>query len=85
VKIGGRWRKANDFYDTAYLTPDKWVFATPAAQAWFKCTATHLLSRIEFYLDLLYRHDVPCRVVYSTDPGTVIYEDGVQVVVIPPQ
>lgn len=79
----GRWRSANDFYDTAYPTPDKSVYATPAAQAWFKPAATHLFSRIQFYVDLLRRHNVPCRVVYSADPGAVLYEDDVQVVVIP--
>jgi hypothetical protein len=79
----GRWRSSNDFYDAAYATPEASFYAAPDAQAWFKLTATHLLSRIDFYVDLLRRHDVPCRVFYSTDPGTVLYEDDVQVVVVP--
>ncbi|TVU64176.1 hypothetical protein FQP90_08985 [Paenarthrobacter nitroguajacolicus] len=79
----GRWRRANDFYDAAYVTPEASIYAAPGAQAWFKLTATHLLSRIDFYVDLLRRHDVPCRAVYSSDPGDVLYEDDVQVVVVP--
>lgn len=81
-----RWRSANDFYDAAYPTPGKSVYDSamnPSAQAWFKSTATHLLTEIGFYMDLLRRHDVDCQVFYSTDPGRVLYEDDVQIVVVP--
>ncbi|MET3175959.1 UNVERIFIED_ORG: hypothetical protein ABIB52_003832 [Arthrobacter sp. UYCu721] len=80
------WRSANDYYDAAYATPDKSIYdiaVNPSAQAWFKPTATHLLSKIDFYTDLLRRYDVDCQVFYSTDPGRVLYEDDVQIVVIP--
>ncbi|WP_091324891.1 hypothetical protein [Arthrobacter sp. cf158] len=77
------WRSANNFYDEAYATPGASFYAAPGAQAWFKVTATHLISRIDFYIDLLRRHDVPCRAFYSSDPGVVLYEDDVQVVVVP--
>ncbi len=79
----GLWRRANDFYDEAYITPEASFYAAPGAQAWFKLTATHLISRVDFYIDLLRRHDVPCSAFYSSDPGTVLYEDDVQVVVVP--
>ncbi|WP_416429924.1 hypothetical protein [Paenarthrobacter nicotinovorans] len=79
----GSWRRANDFYDAAYVTPEASFYARPGAQAWFKVSATHLLEKTDFYIDLLRRHDVPCRAVYSSDPGNVLYEDDVQVVVIP--
>ncbi|WOH18078.1 hypothetical protein IRJ34_17240 [Paenarthrobacter sp. GOM3] len=79
----GRWRSANDFYDAAYATPGAAIYESPQAQAWFKLSATHLLDRIGFYSDLLRRHDVPCDAFYSADPGTILYEDDVQVVAIP--
>ncbi|WP_449373587.1 hypothetical protein [Arthrobacter psychrolactophilus] len=55
----------------------------PLAAAWFKDTATHLLERIEPYLEMLMRHDVQVVKLISDDPGQVIYEDEVQVVVVP--
>ncbi|GAA3284797.1 hypothetical protein [Paenarthrobacter aurescens] len=78
-----QWRSANDFYGEAYVTPGASFYAAPGAQAWFKLTAAHLVGRIDFYTDLLRRHDVPCSAVYSSDPGVVLYEDDVQVVVVP--
>lgn len=36
---------------------------------------------MEFYTDLLNRYDVGWRVLYSNDPGKVLYEDAVQIVV----
>jgi len=80
------WRSANDFYDAAYPTPGKSIYdsvVNPSAQAWFKSTATHLLTETDFYMDLLRRHDVDCQVFYSNDPGRILYEDGVQIVVRP--
>lgn len=79
-------RSANAYYDAAYPTPDRTVYdpvANPGAQAWFKPTAQHLLARVGFYVDLLRRHDVDCRLFHSDDPGRVIYEDDVQIVVVP--
>jgi hypothetical protein len=53
----------------------------PSAQSWFRRTAAHLVAGVEFYTDLLHRYDVGWRVLYSNDPGTVLYEDDVQIVV----
>lgn len=55
----------------------------PSAQSWFKRTASDLLVRVEFYTDLLHRYDVGWQVLYSDDPGKVLYEDEVQIVVAP--
>ncbi|RFU87464.1 hypothetical protein DY218_06485 [Streptomyces triticagri] len=57
----------------------------PGAAAWFKPSATHLLERNPGYLDILAAHEVPCHQVHSPDPGRVVYEDEVQVVVVPYQ
>ncbi|MGW7272169.1 hypothetical protein ACWGH5_16765 [Streptomyces sp. NPDC054864] len=85
-----RFRRANnDWYDAAYPTPSKvdpTVYDddhTPGAVAWFKVTATHLIERVPGYLEILEAHGIECRAVRSSDPGRVVYEDDVQVVVVP--
>ncbi|MEU6659104.1 hypothetical protein [Streptomyces sp. NPDC046821] len=81
-------RENNAWYDQAYTDPstvDPSVYdpaVNPTATAWFKPTATHLLERIGGYLEILAAHGVDCRLVRSADPGRVIYEDDVQVVVV---
>jgi hypothetical protein len=50
---------------------------------WFKESATHLLSRVCGYLHILSTHRVEWVEVRSTDPGRVLYEDDVQIVVAP--
>ena len=83
------WRSANDHCDTAYADPsavDKSVYdraINPSAQSWFKRTASELLTGVEFYTNLLHRYDVGWQVLYSNDPGRVLYEDDVQIVVAP--
>ncbi|NUL44969.1 hypothetical protein F7P69_07135 [Cellulosimicrobium funkei] len=83
------WRSGNDWYDAAYSNPtdtDPTVYdpsINPQATAWFKKSATHLLERIPEYLEILDAHGVECRRVDSEDPGRVIYEDEVQIVVVP--
>ncbi|MFD0414718.1 hypothetical protein [Streptomyces sp. NPDC127108] len=81
----GFWRANNDWYDAAYTTPSAAYDreANPGAVAWFKTTATHLIERVPGYLDILAAHGVPCRTVRSADPGRIVYEDDVQVVVVP--
>ncbi|MCW4465139.1 hypothetical protein OK351_06440 [Glutamicibacter sp. MNS18] len=83
------WRRHNDWFNDAYPDPAQTspqVYDTglnPVTSAWFKESATHLIERVVPYLGLLRAHGVGCVRVESADPGQVIYEDGVQVVVIP--
>ncbi|SEF12480.1 hypothetical protein SAMN04489740_4248 [Arthrobacter alpinus] len=83
------WRAGNDWFNLAYPDPSKsnpGVYdpqVNPQAAAWFKDTAKHLLERIEPYLEMLIRHDVQVVRLVNDDPGQVIYEDEVQVVVVP--
>lgn len=83
------WRKANDYFDSAYTDPstvDKLIYdraVNPSAQSWFKRSATDLIAGVEFYTDLLGRYGIGWQVLYSNDPGLVLYEDDVQVVVAP--
>lgn len=83
------WRAGNDWFDAAYPDPSKTDASVydpkvnPRATAWFKDSATHLLERVAPYLALLARHGIPCERVESEDPGRVIYEDDVQIVIVP--
>lgn len=83
------WRAGNDWFNAAYPDPsdiDPSVYDEvlhPRATAWFKPGATHLLERVPRYLEILEAHGVPCVRVVADDPGRVIYEDDVQVVVVP--
>lgn len=82
-------RETNAWYDAHFTNPadvDPLVYdrqRNPAAAAWFKASAGHLIQRVDGYLDILAAHDVACVRVESPDPGTVIYEDNDQVVVVP--
>ncbi|MFD3659508.1 hypothetical protein ACFWVF_02735 [Streptomyces sp. NPDC058659] len=83
------WRANNDWYDANYPNPsdtDPHVYdheLHPGAVAWFKTTAVHLIDRVAGYLELLAAHGVECERVESSAPGRIIYEDDVQVVVVP--
>lgn len=83
------WRAGNDWFNAAYPDPsdiDPSVYDEvlhPRATAWFKPSATHLLERVPRYLEILEAHGVSCVRVDADDPGRVIYEDDVQVVVVP--
>ncbi|QNE78922.1 hypothetical protein F0344_33900 [Streptomyces finlayi] len=80
---------ANKWFDEAYPDPstvDPTVYdpaVNPGAAAWFKETATHLLERVDGYLDVLRTHGIACETLRSAAPGRVVYEDDVQIVVVP--
>ncbi|MFD7695491.1 hypothetical protein [Streptomyces sp. NPDC059805] len=82
-------RRGNRWFDAAYTDPstvDPSVYddtVNPGAAAWFKPSATHLLARVPGYLEILSAHGVECRLLRSADPGRVVYEDDVQIVVVP--
>ncbi|MFE5794227.1 hypothetical protein ACFQ8C_16825 [Streptomyces sp. NPDC056503] len=82
-------RSNNIWYDAAYTDPstvDPSVYddeTNPGAAAWFKPSATHLLARVPGYPEILTAHGVDFRVLRSEDPGRVVYEDDVQIVVVP--
>ncbi|WP_254705871.1 hypothetical protein [Streptomyces vilmorinianum] len=83
------WRASNDWYDSNVTNPatvDPTVYdaeLNPGATAWFRSTATHPLSRVPPYLDILSAHGVPCVRLESPSPGRIVYEDADQVVVVP--
>lgn len=69
------WRSGNDWFNEAYPDPTKLnpdVYdpqVNPRAAAWFKGTATHLLERVDPYLELLKRHDVQVVRLISEIPA----------------
>lgn len=83
------WRTNNDWLDAAYPDPaaiDPSLFdrsRNPIVACWFKGSAQHLLSRVPGYLDLLDRYGMTWVERQSADPGCILYEDAVQVVVSP--
>ncbi|MFJ9621132.1 hypothetical protein [Streptomyces sp. NPDC101181] len=82
-------RHHNRWYDAVYTDPSTVApdvyddEVNPGAAAWFKPSATHLLARVHGYLEILSTHGVDCRELWSADPGRVVYEDEVQIVVVP--
>jgi hypothetical protein len=82
-------RTNNAWYDASFTNPshvDPTVYdleAHPGANAWFKTHAHELIKRVGGYLEILEAHGVGCEAVWSSNPGTVIYEDDDQVVVVP--
>lgn len=83
------WRSNNDWLDAAYVDPatiDPTLFdpaKKPRITCWFKSSADHLLGRLPGYLALLDRHGVAWTEHTSSEPGHILYEDAVQVVVAP--
>jgi hypothetical protein len=81
-------RASNDWYDAHMPLPTDHVPGLyddpgPYAVAWFKRTAYDHLARIPGYLRILDAHGVAWHELVADDPGTILYEDGFQVVATP--
>ncbi|MFA9445133.1 hypothetical protein [Egicoccus sp. AB-alg6-2] len=82
-------RDTNAWYTRNYTNPADVVpdiyshQLNPGATSWFKVSAAYLLERVEGYLEVLRAHAVNYEVVFSTQPGRIVYEDADQVVVVP--
>lgn len=83
------WRSNNDWFAAAYTDPatvDPSLFdrsVHPVVTCWFRDAAGHLLERVPGYLRLLDRYGIAWQERRSHDPGTILYEDDVQVLVVP--
>ncbi|GAA1122342.1 AAA family ATPase [Arthrobacter flavus] len=83
------WCNANDWCNATYLDPssvDPSVYdraTNPEAQAWFKASAQHLIGKVKGYGSLLDRYGVGCEEIWSEDPGKILYQDELQIVVAP--
>ncbi len=83
------WRASNDWGNASYVDPSSVVPAAfdrdlnPGASSWFKISAVELVEYTRGYVSLLKRYDVHVAEVLSADPGTLVYEDDVQIVAVP--
>ncbi|MFD6400513.1 hypothetical protein [Nocardia sp. NPDC060249] len=55
----------------------------PGAASWFKASAVAMIERVEGYLAILDAHGVEWERLDSAAPGSIIYDDAEQVVVVP--
>ncbi len=84
------WRAANDRAAAAYVDPESVApgcydpVGNPGARAWFRSDATGLLAMTREYLGLLDRYGVGWTELRTATPGRIVYQDGVQVVAVPP-
>ncbi|MER5641316.1 hypothetical protein ABT095_30770 [Kitasatospora sp. NPDC002227] len=82
-------RSSYDWYDANLTNPshvDPTVYDRdrhPGAEAWFKASAEAHLAQVAGHLEILALHGVGCETRHCADPGTVVYEDQHQVVVLP--
>ena len=84
-----RWRRGNAWFEAAYADPTLTApaaydrAANPGAVAWFRASASGLITRTALYTELLDAHGVPWERVETDDPGRVVFEDAVQVIAVP--
>jgi len=83
------WRENNDWMNAAYADPSK-IDGTlfdrsinPRTECWFRTSAQHLVTRVHEYLALLDRYGVRWIERREDEPGRILYEDDVQIVVAP--
>jgi hypothetical protein len=84
-------RSSYNWYDAHLVNPshaDPTVYdreVNYGAESWFKESATDHIAQVTGHLEILALHGVGYDILRSTDPGTVVYEDDHQVVVLPRQ
>ena len=57
--------------------------ADKKAICWFKSTATECISRLREIATILRQHDIPVRMLKSSKPGYIVYEDDLQIAAEP--
>jgi hypothetical protein len=78
--------RANALGEARYTVPPSEFYDRelyPGAHAWFRADATDLVHFASSYLPMLGRYGVACVERRSSNPGTVVWSDSVQVVVVP--
>lgn len=53
------------------------------AVCWFKSSASACIDKLREIVSILEHHDIPVRMVKSTHPGYIVYEDEYQVAAEP--
>ncbi|MET8870768.1 hypothetical protein [Nocardia sp. NPDC004604] len=82
-------RRENAWYEANLTDPgriDPSVYDRkrhPDAVAWFKSSATHMITRVGGYLAILDSHGVGWIHLDCDSPGTIVYDDPHQVIAEP--
>lgn len=82
-------RRENAWYHTNLRDPttiDPTVYDRdrhPGAAAWFKTSATQMITRVTGYLEILDHHSIGWVRLHTHDPGIILYDDPHQVVAKP--
>lgn len=81
-------RANNDWFDAnmtlpTEVVPELYSEAHPQGVAWFKASAKEHLARVPGYLAILDAHGVPWHELRCVSPGTILYEDALQVIATP--
>jgi hypothetical protein len=83
------WRENNDWMNEAYADPSKidgTLFDRSInlhTECWFTFSAEPLVARVHVYLTLLDRYGGGWIERREDNPGRILYEDDVQIVVVP--
>jgi hypothetical protein len=80
-------RETLDWFDKNLEEPDRFTKSKPPyyrkkqrAISWFKSSAREHLAMMRELIAVLENHEVPVRIIKTTRPGYVVYEDEFQVV-----
>ena len=80
-------RETLDWFDKNLEEPDRFTKSKrPFCQkkkraiSWFKSSSMEHLARMRELIAVLENHEVPVRIIKTTRPGYVVYEDEFQVV-----
>jgi hypothetical protein len=83
-------QEVRDWFNANLEKPKRFTSAKPPYYrkrqngiSWFKDSARAHITKMREKVALLKHHDVPVRMVKTTRPGYVMYEDAFQVVAVP--
>jgi hypothetical protein len=85
-----RLQEIRDWFNNHLEKPTRFTSAKPPYYrkrqngiSWFKDSAQEHIGRMSEMIMLLEHHDVPVRMIKTSRPGYVVYEDEFQVVAVP--
>lgn len=83
-----RWKKLDAWFTAHLARPGRMARSTRAsarnqAISWFRATAVEHVSRMHEIAAILAEHGIHARMVQTTRPGYIVYEDAHQVAAEP--
>jgi hypothetical protein len=83
-------QEVRDWFNVNLEKPKRFTSAKPPYYrkrqngiSWFKDSAWEHIGKMHEMVALLEHHDVPVRMIKTTRPGYVVYEDEFQIVAVP--